>query len=513
MDLDGDQLIISADGTNDNRGAAYIFERDTISGLWSQLQKLEAIREDSIPGSHFGRRVAILGDIAMIGSRNDEYQGDRSGSGYYFRKMGDDGWTQQQKLFVKDLVNNWQPPREALYEGEDSVFFSHGIALRGTQAIFGTRNVNVSLVNENSVYIWDLTSDGVYSQQQTLFSSNVSYTEIINSVDVSVAQEDGTLYANVNGPSGAAVYVFEYVKKMWSQQQRILPPDEDPSANLTYPTQKGGYLMMSGDESVLIYSRYRNDSCLLISLSDHFVDGWSDAFLTVIAPDFSDDSFQQACGEVNPFLVRYCPRGTEDEGVYQLRIRGPTKRRFTWEVSWQVKIESTGQVYHGDFATKMAFRYEDNAFSYVSGENLKTEDECMECRSVSTEVWSQQQRTSLSFLQVQTLGGSFFISDVEGSLIHAQGLQCNETAAADTLLRCFISIPNGLYVIRMGKGTYNVDTSLLNTEAYFSLCGVSGKAYEQLTFVVEDSECTPIELYNASNICRYPGDLNTFVYG
>lgn len=71
-------------------------------------------------------------------------------------------------------------------------------------------------------------------------------------------------------------------------------------ASLVSPSMWGGYLMHGAGPhgGVQIRSQYRNDSCLVLWMSDHFADGWDSAVLTVRAPDRTNDSFHPHCDQV-----------------------------------------------------------------------------------------------------------------------------------------------------------------------------------------------------------------------
>jgi WD40 repeat protein len=78
--ISGSTAIVGAwanDAAGDNAGAAYVF--DVTTG--QELRKLTA--SDAAPGDEFGR-VAISGNIALVGARSNDDNGDNSGSAYLF---------------------------------------------------------------------------------------------------------------------------------------------------------------------------------------------------------------------------------------------------------------------------------------------------------------------------------------------------------------------------------------------------------------------------------------------
>ena len=137
-----------------------------------------------------------------------------------------------------------------------------------------------------------------------------------------------TLISTVPGPNITSSYIFRSYGDGWSLQQKLtafnwsdpalLDGSEpaiykpDPSSAPTGQTQnsmrtqfsnprlQGGNLLYSAGQQggVQIRSQFRNGSCLLLWMSDHFLDGWDTAVLTVRAPDLSNDTFHPHCDEV-----------------------------------------------------------------------------------------------------------------------------------------------------------------------------------------------------------------------
>ena len=91
----------SGPGQFDGHGAAYLFQYDTVTGLWEQEQKL--IASDAAPMDFFGNSVSIRGDVAVIGALYNDDHGADSGSAYVFRFDTTTGrWHERQKLTASD---------------------------------------------------------------------------------------------------------------------------------------------------------------------------------------------------------------------------------------------------------------------------------------------------------------------------------------------------------------------------------------------------------------------------
>jgi hypothetical protein len=96
--LEGDTLAIGAWGDDvdgSNSGAVYVFERS--AGTWSQTQKLEpaAGKKDD----YFGRALGLEGDTLVVGAHVSDYQAEHSGSAWVYQREPMTGlWTEEQRL-------------------------------------------------------------------------------------------------------------------------------------------------------------------------------------------------------------------------------------------------------------------------------------------------------------------------------------------------------------------------------------------------------------------------------
>ena len=117
--LDGDTVVIGAYGDDDNgsnSGSAYVFTRT--GGVWTEHAKLRA--SDGAMLDVFGASVALDGDTAVIGAREDDDNGLQSGSAYVFTRSGG-VWTEQAKLLAAD--------------GAAGDIFGEDVALNGDTAV------------------------------------------------------------------------------------------------------------------------------------------------------------------------------------------------------------------------------------------------------------------------------------------------------------------------------------------------------------------------------------------
>lgn len=183
--ISGSTAVIGAYKEENERGAAYVFEKDS-SGTWTQVQKLTAGDRD--PKDSFGGSVAISGDTIIVGA--DEYDFNRShgaGSAYIFRKDLDTGpdipWTQEQKLTAGDAAID--------------DYFGGSVAISGNVAMVGAMRDDS---RTGSVYVFTENSPGVWSQTQKITASNAAagglfgYAAVMSGTRAIVGARGGTGY-------------------------------------------------------------------------------------------------------------------------------------------------------------------------------------------------------------------------------------------------------------------------------------------------------------------------------
>ncbi len=351
-----------------------------------------------------------------------------------------------------------------------------------------------------------------WSLNQRLFTSDDRVSNFVNGTDIYIDRPTNTLIATSVVSDTRSQYVFKTFGNGWSLQQKLDADYAELSKDLQFghPGLAGGFLTSGGaDGELQIRSKFRNDSCLLFWLSDHFLDGWDTAVLTLRAPDLTNDTFHPHCDQVDPFLVRYCPHQPEDEGVYIAKVFAATQARFFWEISWQVQIEKTGEWYKGDFATKMMFNFNATTmdFALVSIENeIDMSAPCYRCTTIASQSWQQlQATTNAAFWPLQVTGAPYYISDSQGRLVWASGKMC----AGVAFYECYQTLPDGEYILRLGGGLYGRETRLPEDGAFWSGCGKTGGHREQMLFGVIRGACHALQIFNYTTRCAQPEPVST----
>jgi hypothetical protein len=215
---------------------------------------------------------------------------------------------------------------------------------------------------------------------------------------------------------------------------------------------------------------------------------------------------------VDPFEVRYCPYQPSDEGVYIVKVFAATQARFFWEISWQVTLESTGEVFRGDFSTKLMFRWDPvhSQFSIVSSENLiDFNSPCYSCTTISRSSWTQLQiRGNSAFWPLVVTGAPYYISDYQGRELAASGKVC---VGAETT-QCYQTLTDGIYILRLGGGLFGKQLGFPMKNATWNGCQRSGGVLDQFIFVIAGGQCNPVQIHHWATRCDRPAPINAAGY-
>jgi hypothetical protein len=193
VSLTADRALVGASGSDDGRGAAYVFARS--GGAWIEEQKL--IASDGSGSDSFGYSVALSGARAVVGAPG--HDGYRGAAHVFFRN---DVWTEEQALVASD---------GAAFDN-----FGAAVALDGDVALVGA--------------YWNADFDGaayVYARTGGAFERPWIETQKLTGSDEG-ERFGGSLSLSANraliGALGSGVaYVFARTGDAWLQEQRLVP--------------------------------------------------------------------------------------------------------------------------------------------------------------------------------------------------------------------------------------------------------------------------------------------------
>jgi hypothetical protein len=198
LDIEGDTMIVGAQGDAGARGAAYVFVRSGTT--WTQQQKL--VPTDALAGDEFGYSISISGDTAAISGEFVDLPGQpNAGAIWVFTRSGS-LWTQQQKLTASDAT-----------AGDYFV----NVATSGDTILVGADSDDTPAgTDAGSAYVF-VRAGGAWTEVQKLIAPDGSSLSYFGwSVDL----EGHT--AVMGAPDVHAVYVFTRSETNWSLQQKLV---------------------------------------------------------------------------------------------------------------------------------------------------------------------------------------------------------------------------------------------------------------------------------------------------
>ena len=206
-------IIVVGAYTRSSTGSAYIFERNSITGIWNQTGKVRA--SDGESDDDFGHSVSISDGIVVIGAYD-------SSSAYIFEKdQVTDSWNQTAKLTAND--------------GSSTDYFGYSVSISGNVVIVGAFGADGNDPDDStgSAYIFekDNATGTWYQTSKLVANDSESYDYFGRSVAISnnVAAISAYLDDDLGGNSGS-VYVFKKNKLTgnWDQTGKLRAHDGYP---------------------------------------------------------------------------------------------------------------------------------------------------------------------------------------------------------------------------------------------------------------------------------------------
>ena len=292
--LDGDQAIV---GARNNTGSAHVLTRENSSSSWTEQAMLTA--SDGQLSDHFGKSVALLGNLALVGSPDADWDDLRNpGAAYLFQwDDSDSEWSEIAKLtniatpnaylgtsvaLTKDAAiagapgigqvavftlsrssDEWRVQAELKGSDASSLVFGATIAVFGNRMLVGAP-VDTSLPNApetGKVYLFERNQDGSWHEAHTFEENDPMFGS-------AVALDGGTIVIGGNN----MVFVYEHARDgSWPLVTTLT--DEDPNTNFgstvavqTGTTLIGAYRLTHGENGengvVRAYRRHFNGTWL-----------------------------------------------------------------------------------------------------------------------------------------------------------------------------------------------------------------------------------------------------------
>ena len=248
--VDGDTILVGAHQNDSNKGAAYIFT-EPFTGWANSSETGKLIASDGAANDEFGISVAVHGDIAVIGARQDD---TRNGSAYVFTRVSG-VWSQEAKLIASDGAANDE--------------FGISVAVDGDTILVGAHQ-NDS--NKGAAYVFTKVS-GVWKHVAKLTADDGAANDEFG---ISVAVDGDTIVVGAHQDddkddlSGSAYVFTRDSAGGWRQREKLTASDGEAGDRYGYSVG------VSGD--TVVVGAYSDDSNEANTGAAYFlrIPGWTD---------------------------------------------------------------------------------------------------------------------------------------------------------------------------------------------------------------------------------------------
>ena len=318
--VDGDTVVVGAQGHNGKTGAAYVFTK--VGGVWgnalegSETHRTETAKLTATGGAtfdYFGHSVAVNRDTIVVGARG---YGSSPGAAYVSTKVGG-MWGQKAKLTASNA--------------DDDDQFGQSVAVDGDTVVVGAQQDDRK---RGSAYVFTKPTGGNWADNTETARLAASDRSANDSLGASVAIRGSTIVVGAyaadidhadDGARSGAAYVFTKPANVdWAND-----PNKDyrtESGKLTLPTDEeekddefGNSVALDG-QSMVVGAPEGNDSFGSVYVSD--IPKW--AFLASGAETTSASVEGLTNGVQYAFQVRAVEY--ESEGLPSDIVRATPKR-------------------------------------------------------------------------------------------------------------------------------------------------------------------------------------------
>jgi len=206
---------INDDDNGEQSGSAYIYHYDSLKGIWVQEQKIYA--SDGTSDDCFGYSVGISGNHIIIGSIHDDDNGRNSGSAYIYTIGANsiETMSSEQKLIAFSGIPNQE--------------YGYSVGISNTNVIVGSRRENGTGVYYGGVYVYELSNDGINTKSSEQLLTGGYYERFGWSVAISESTcIVGSTFGDGNVRTSGVAYVFqieENIEDTLNSKQKIYGSD------------------------------------------------------------------------------------------------------------------------------------------------------------------------------------------------------------------------------------------------------------------------------------------------
>lgn len=272
--VDDGVAIVGAKRDDDggiDAGAAYVFRR--VGDEWFDDGKLVA--SDASAGDLFGRRVAVSGDIAVVGANRNDAAGFHSGAAYVFRyDPAIQAWFEEQKLTPSDAT------------ADD--LFGTAVSVRGDVVVVGSLSDSGLGMDAGSAYVFRYDAAvSAWFEEQKLVAPDGSEGDFFG---FAVSLDDGVAAIgafNADFSDTGAVYVFRHsgaTAPPWSLEQKIVRAEPVSGGRFGWSVSISSDMLIIGAPSTVAF------------VFRHNVSGWFEERVLTSPDPHPGDEFGYSVG-------------------------------------------------------------------------------------------------------------------------------------------------------------------------------------------------------------------------
>lgn len=373
VDIYDDEIVTGASKEEVNGvqcGAVYVFKKDP-TGWDDQDASIRLTGSDSDESGYFGSSVAISGGGIVIGAKQDDDDGYRSGSSYFFEKP----------------LNGWKSSFETVKikpeDGEYCSGFGGSVDISGDYILIGAYEDDDhenGLNNVGSVYVFKKPGSG-WTEVSQIAKLTASDPHEQKHLGTSVSMSDDIIIAgtgSISGTSdnGGALYLYKKPIECWVdaiENDKILPTPYYKATNSTfgYDIAIDGDIAVVGSPgvnrakgSVQIFQFLNNNWTFIAELTssdgeleDYFGKSVSISGNTIAVGAIGDDDVDDECGAVYIFEKQEANWIDATETAKLIPSDGHLGSLFGSDVEIENDIVAVGAPFHqlGNIRTGAAY--------------------------------------------------------------------------------------------------------------------------------------------------------------
>jgi len=244
MNQNGTVAVVGSpndDDDGDRSGSAYVY--NYVGGSWIQVAKLTASDAATLDRFGYTADINAAGTVCVIGAMYNSDAGTYSGSAYIFAESGG-SWSQIAKLTANDAAS--------------TDYFGRSVSINaaGTRVLVGADLDDDGGSDSGSVYVFD-ESGGSWSQVAKLTAGDAGAGDKFGaSAGLNGVGDIAIIGAPANTDAGTAsgsAYIFAESGGSWSQAAKLTASDAAAGDNF------GCAVAIDGDGDTVIIGAYGND--------------------------------------------------------------------------------------------------------------------------------------------------------------------------------------------------------------------------------------------------------------